>query len=346
MSTSRSGRHQGGTYAIGTLALQHGSTRLHDVQIAYATHGQLNDDGSNAILVTHGYTSSHHMLAHGEGVAEGSWGGLMGPGRPLDTDRFFIVCSNMLGSSYGSTGPASIDARTGKRYGPDFPRIGVADIVQAQRRLLNRLGVMHLRAVVGPSYGGFQALQWALDHPEMVETIGVILSGPYLPEHEQMHMGGLLAMFEADPAWDGGRYTHPAALQNTLTRLRRDNLRAHGTLAVLAAQGVAPHDRMPELERQARSWAARFDAHSLRVLLQAGLDFDVRPRLHEIQCPVLHVISTTDTLFPPGGACALTGVRDLHYAELDTPFCHQASGAAHEVWAPLLQGLLSRTKAR
>lgn len=336
--------HHDGICSIGTLALQCGAALPH-VQIAYATYGRLAEDGRNAILVTHGYTSSHRMLAHGEGVAEGSWAGLIGPGKPLDTARYFIVCANMLGSAYGSTGPASIDVRTAMPFGPDFPRIALADIVQTQKRLLDRLGVRHLHAVVGPSYGGFQALQWALDYPAMVGAIGVVLSGPFLPSHEQMDMGRLQSALAADPAWNGGRYTPPTALQDTLTRLRRENLMAHGTLAVLASQGFAEHERIQELERQARGWAAQFDAHALRVLLQAGLDFDVRGRLHEIRCPVLHVISTSDTLFPPRGVSSLTGVPDLHYTELVTPFGHQASGIAHTGWAASLDKLLARSSS-
>ena len=102
---------------------------LPDVQLAYATYGQLSARGDNAILVTHGYTASHALLAHGSGVAEGSWAPLIGPRRPLDPERFFIVCPNMLGSCYGSTGPASIDPATGRLYGGQFPDISFGDIV-------------------------------------------------------------------------------------------------------------------------------------------------------------------------------------------------------------------------
>ncbi|MEY2684137.1 MAG: Homoserine O-acetyltransferase, partial [Pseudomonadota bacterium] len=170
--------------SVGPLCLTSGAV-LPDVTVAFASYGRLDPDGRNAILVTHGYTASHHMLAHGDGVAEGSWAPLIGPGKPLDTDRYLVVCSNMLGSSYGTTGPASTDPLTGRPYGLSFPEIDFADIVEVQRRLLVHLGVKHLRAVVGPSYGGFQALQWALDHPSWVDAIGVVLSGPYFPRTEQ-----------------------------------------------------------------------------------------------------------------------------------------------------------------
>lgn len=331
--------HREGIVSLGAVLLNCGAT-LPEVRVAYCTYGTLDPSGCNTILVTHGYTASHHMLAHGAGVAEGSWAGLIGPGKPLDTRRWFIVCSNMLGSSYGSTGPASIDPRTGHPYGPDFPQIGFTDIVQVQKRLLERLGVCHLHAVVGPSYGGFQALQWGLDHPQWVERLGIVLSAAHLPAHEQMDVDQLSDVLRRDPGWRGGRYADPAALHGTLFTLRRENLMAHGTLEVLAAQGLAPQERMAELERQAWGWARQFDANSMLCLLKAGRAFDVRPRLHELRGKVLQVLCTTDTLFPPGHGCALTQVPQLRYAELDSPFGHQASGAAHAQWAPLLRELL------
>jgi len=145
------------TLCIGDLRLASGEV-LPDVQIAYVAHGTLAPDGANAVLVTHGYTSGPSMLSPGHHTAEGSWAPLLGPGRPLATEPLFVVCSNMLGSAFGSTGPAAVNPATGRPWGPDFPRIELADIVAAQHGLLRALGVTHLRAVVGPSYGGFQAL--------------------------------------------------------------------------------------------------------------------------------------------------------------------------------------------
>ena len=147
---------------IGDLPLRSGGT-LRAAELAYVTYGALAPDGRNAVLMTHGYTSSH-LFADG-GTAEGDWSTLVGPGRPIDTDRLYVVSSNMLGSSFGSTAPRSTNPATGRPYGPDFPRLTVADIVAAQRRLLDQLGVKHLVAVVGPSYGGAQAFTWAPNTP-------------------------------------------------------------------------------------------------------------------------------------------------------------------------------------
>ena len=121
---------------IGDLKLRLGGT-LRGAQLAYITRGRLAADGRNAVLLTHGYTSSHSFIEGGSGASEGGWAGLVGPGLAIDTDRWFVVSSNMLGPSFGSTAPRSTDPATGRPYGPDFPPITLTDIVAAQRRLLD-----------------------------------------------------------------------------------------------------------------------------------------------------------------------------------------------------------------
>src|SRR3978361_1427999 len=134
------------SFSFHPLPLLQGGT-LPEVTLAYVTRGRLAPDGRNAILVTHGYTSGPRMIEPGIASSEGAWSTLVGPGAPIDTDRYYVVCSNMLGSTYGSTNAASADPRTGKPYGSKFPKITVTDIVSAQKQLLEHLGVTHLRAV-------------------------------------------------------------------------------------------------------------------------------------------------------------------------------------------------------
>lgn len=330
--------------ALGPLVLQSGAA-LAAVDVAYAAYGHLDADGRNAILVTHGYTASHRMLAHGDGVAEGSWAPLIGPGRVLDTDRYFIVCANMLGSCYGTTGPVSTDPQTGEPYGADFPDITLADIVEVQRRLLDGLGVRHLRAVVGPSYGGFQALQWALDHPQRVDAIAAVVSAPFLPASPHMDLALLSEALAADPGWNGGRYHAGGGVSQTLYRLRLATLETYGMDAVLQAEGLGAPQRREKMDAMARAWSREFDAHSLVVLLKAALAFDARPRLHGLSARVLHVVASSDLLFPPdavGDALAPPrGPYAATYLPMQTPFGHQASGPAHALWGSALKDLLS-----
>jgi len=154
-------------FAISNFRLRNGAV-MPAVELAYETYGRLAADGRNALLITHGYTSSHHAAGRNpaNGNLTGWWDSLIGPGKAIDTDKLFVVSSNMLGSSFGSTNGASINPHTGEPYGPDFPAITVHDIVAAEKALLEALGVEHLVAVAGPSYGGYQAFQWAVTYPD------------------------------------------------------------------------------------------------------------------------------------------------------------------------------------
>lgn len=337
------------TIDLGPLRLTSGR-ELPELTVAFASYGRLAPDGRNAILATHGYTASHQMLAHGAGVAEGSWAPLIGPGRPLDTDRYFIVCPNMLGSSYGTTGPGSTNPATGDPYGAGFPEITLTDIVEVQFRLLRHLGVHHLRAVVGPSFGGFQALQWALDHPDWVDAIGVIVSAPYLPRSEHTSLEALLSDLAADPHWNGGRFGSAGAMAGTLERMRISTMQTYGMEAVLSARGLGAEERARRMQAMAAAWAREFHPHSLIVLLKAALAFDVRDRLADIRADVLYVVADTDVLFPPDpavqAAMARTrGRRPMRYVQMRTDFGHTASGAAHALWSDALAELLAGPSA-
>src|SRR6201996_861253 len=263
-------------------------TTLPEVTLAYVTRGRLAPDGRNAILVTHGYTSSPEMIAPGAGSSEGAWSSLVGPGAPIDTDRYFVVCSNMLGSSYGSTNAASTDPRTGRPYGSRFPTITVADIVTAQKRLLAHLGVTHLRAVVGPSYGGFQAFQWAVTFPDFMDGIVPVVTSPLPPNSDRV--GTLSAWFEKDPNWNGGDYYETGGVHGTLTALRVDTLTRYGLLASLSERLTAPGAAEAELRRIASGWADVFDANSLFVLGAAMSSYDVAKDYGRIKVPVLYVL--------------------------------------------------------
>jgi homoserine O-acetyltransferase len=151
------------------LALQSGAT-LAPVEVAFETYGKLDDDGANAVFVCHALSGDAHAAGHhGDPARRGWWDNLIGPGRPLDTDRYFVVCPNLLGGCAGTTGPSSVDPRTGRAYGLRFPLLSVRDLVAVHRALLVHLGIKRLHAGVGGSLGGMQVLQWALDHPGEIE---------------------------------------------------------------------------------------------------------------------------------------------------------------------------------
>ncbi len=335
------------SFTFSDFHLQSGDV-LPEVTLAYVTRGRLAPHGGNAILVTHGYTSGPRMIEPGVASSEGAWSTLVGPGAPLDTERYFTVCSNMLGSSYGSTNAASIDPRTGRRYGSRFPRITVADIVTAQKRLLDHLGVTHLRAVVGPSYGGFQAFQWAVTFPDFMDGVVPVVTSPLPPASDRE--AGLLQWFEPDPNWHGGDYYDRGGVHETLTALRVDTLRRYGLADSLAEQFPDPVAREQELRRIASAWAGVFDANSLFILGRAMETYDITQHYHRIKVPVLYVLSRTDALFPPtlapGVMAALRAAGvDAAYVEIDSEHGHLASGADAGKWAPALRDFIARLEA-
>jgi homoserine O-acetyltransferase len=321
---------------------------LPEATIAYVSRGILAPDGRNAILVTHGYTSGPNMIRPGVASSEGAWSSLVGPAAPIDTDRYFVICSNMLGSSYGSTNAASIDPRTGKPYGSRFPILSVADIVAAQRAMLDRLGVTHLRAVVGPSYGGYQAFQWAVSYPDFMDGIAPVVTSPLPPQSDRTE--GLRAWFEPDPAWNGGDYYDRGDVKATLTDLRVDTLSRYGLGESLAARFPDPQVAAAELRRIAAAWAQGFDANSLFILGRAMEGYDITKDYGKIRLPVLYVLSRTDALFPPSLALGVmaelrsAGV-DASYFEIDSEHGHLASGADADKWAPVLRAFIQRLEA-
>ncbi|MEO0587782.1 MAG: alpha/beta fold hydrolase, partial [Planctomycetota bacterium] len=163
----------------GPLELSLGG-RLEGVRVAYETWGTLNAAGDNAILVGHALTGDSHCARHDADDTPGWWDAVIGPGKAIDTDRYFVVCSNVLGSCYGTTGPGSPNPATGEPYGRDFPLVVLDDMVDVQARLITHLGIDRLFAVVGGSLGGHQAMTWATRYPERVVSCAAIATSPQL----------------------------------------------------------------------------------------------------------------------------------------------------------------------
>jgi len=320
--------------------LENGQT-LPVLELAYETYGRLNAKADNAVLVVHGYTSSHHAAGknapgkQGRGVTEGVAGwfdALIGPGKAVDTDRHFVISVNALGSAHGSSGPNSIDPRTKKPYGPTFPEITMRDMVASQKLLVDSLGLASLVAVVGPSMGGFQSFQWAASYPGFMKGIAASVTAPRAPNR----LGGLEALqkrLASDANWNGGWYYENGGIPGTLEQIRYDTLLSYG--ATEADAKIA-----------ARSWAQIYDGHSLVALRRAIDGFDITHQYDRLkQAKVLYVNSKTDKLFDialcPGYVSDMrkAGV-DLTYVEMPSDKGHMASHADAAMWAPILAAFI------
>ncbi|PYN82968.1 MAG: hypothetical protein DMD96_04245 [Candidatus Rokuibacteriota bacterium] len=334
------------TFTVASFKLESGQV-LPDLTLAYETYGRLAPDGRNVILVTHGFTSNHHAAGTYTAAdpSAGWWDGLIGPGKAIDTDRYFVVSSNMLGSSFGSTAPASKNPTTGKPYGPDFPTITLSDIVGAQKLLLDGLGVRHLVAVTGPSYGGFQTFQWAVTYPTFMSGIVPVVSA-LRGSGRNDAVKTLRDRFATDANWNGGWHYERGGIYPTLLQLRIETLERYGQNEVLARTIADPAQRAERIKQLAEGWARRFDPNSMITLLKAAVKYDVERDLGRVRAKALYVLSRTDKLFPSSIAPAVmdkltrAGV-DAKYFEIDTELGHLASGPEWAKWAPTLKEFIA-----
>jgi homoserine O-acetyltransferase/O-succinyltransferase len=328
---------------IGALDLELGG-RIEAVTVAYRTWGRLNAAGDNAILVLHALTGD--SLAAGPG---GWWDPLIGPGRALDTDQAFVICANILGGCQGTTGPASNDPLTGRPYGMRFPLITIGDIVNSQRALMERLGVRKLVAI-GGSIGGFQALEWATRHPELVSgVVPVAATGTLDAQGVAMNEIGRRAIM-ADPDWRGGSYAAEgvfpsrglaiARMVGMVTYHSKESMdlrfgRNPATRPVLYPSFGPTFDVEGYLHYHGDALTKRFDANSYLYLTRAmdlydvGRDGGEGEWLRRIEAPVSLVGIRSDWLFPPGPIRAFGDrlrelAKDVEYYELDSPHGHDA----------------------
>ena len=254
------------------------------VSIAYRTLGTLAANRDNVVLITHGNTSGPQMIEPGGMTGEGSWNALVGPGKAVDTNRYFAICPNMLGSSYGSTNAASINHATGQPYGARFPDITVADIVATQRALLDHLGIERLVAIIGPSYGGFQAFQWAVDYPLAMKGIAAVVTTPALaPERSDANVERLLATLSQHPNWNGGDYYDRGGVLESMVQIRIATLKTYGIETRLRDTLSDPEAIEAAIRDEATRWAEGFDANSLLILAKALRGFDITARFEKIR---------------------------------------------------------------
>lgn len=291
-------------------------------QVAYTTHGSLDEDASNAILICHALTGDQHVIGkHPVTGKPGWWETLVGPGKPIDTQRYFVICANVLGGCMGSTGPGSTDARTGDVYGLSFPLVTIADMVDAQKRLIDHLGITRLHAVIGGSMGGMQVLQWAARYPQAVAgAVPIATAARHSSQNIAFHEVGRQAVM-ADPDWHGGLYeqhnTRPtkglavARMGAHITYMSDDALQGKFGRALQGRQGLsfgfdADFQIESYLRHQGMTFVDRFDANAYLYLTRAMDYFDlaadhggVLARAFEGSQTRFCVISfTSDWLFP------------------------------------------------
>ncbi len=341
------------------LVLQSGAS-VRDYTLAYETYGTLNANRSNAVLVCHALNASHHVAGvyEGQDKSEGWWDNMIGPGKPLDTNHFFVIGVNNLGSCFGSTGPMHNHPDTGKVYGADFPVVTVEDWVNAQALLLDRLGITQLAAVMGGSLGGMQALSWTLQYPERVQHAVVVASAPNLTAENIAFNEVARRAIVTDPDFHGGHfYEHGVVPQRGLriarmvghiTYLSDDvmNEKFGRELREAVVDSVTGYRYSTQdiefqiesyLRYQGDKFSEYFDANTYLLITRALDYFDparqfggnLSNAFARTKAKFLLVSFTTDWRFSPSRSremvqALLDNQRDVSYAEIDAPHGHDA----------------------
>jgi homoserine O-acetyltransferase len=330
-----------------------GGGSLAAVDIAYETYGAPDPDGANAILVCHALTGDQHVASvHPRTGKPGWWSRMVGPGRPIDPDRHFVICANVLGSCMGSTGPGSLDPATGRPLAMRFPVITVGDMVRAQARLLDHLGVARLRAAVGGSMGGMQVLQWAASFPDRLRSAVVIASASrHSAQNIAFHEVGRQAIM-ADPDWQGGDYYGTG--RSPTAGLAVARMAAH--ITYLSEEGLtgkfgrrlqdrgsvgfgfdADFQVESYLRHQGISFVDRFDANSYLYITRAMDYYDLAAQGNGLLARAFAGTATrfclvsfdTDWLYPTAESRLIVHAlnaagAEASFVELSSPYGHDA----------------------
>ena len=348
--------HQHVLFADG-MALDCGAS-LPELAVAYRTYGALNAERSNAVLVCHALTGDQYVAEpHPITGKDGWWDAVVGPGRPIDTGRYFVICANVLGGCMGSTGPRSLRDAAGARWGTDFPPVTIRDMVRAQKRLIDHLGISRLFAVIGGSMGGMQALQWAADYPDAVFAALPIATAAYhSAQNIAFHEVGRQAIF-ADPDWQSGRYWQTdriparglavARMCAHITYLSEEALarkfgRRLQDAPKSAGEAISLFGDMFEVEsylhHQGSTFVRRFDANSYLTITRA-MDYfdlaadhggDLATAFRGTATRFLLVSFTSDWLFPTAESRAIA--RALNRAGANVSFVEIPSDKGHDAF--------------
>lgn len=366
------------TYAIGEVSLAGGRTLSH-VTVAYETFGTLSEQGDNAVLVCHALSGDAHVAAGVDDLGAlrpGWWDVLVGPGKAIDTDRYFVVCANVLGGCSGTTGPGSLDPETGQQFGLRFPLVTIEDMVDVQASLIDALGIDRLCAVVGGSMGGMQALAWALRYPDRVAGVVPIATtwrlGAQAIAFNEVGRTAILG----DPAFNNGDYYESgqphhglgiARMVGHITYLSDESMRAKFGRRLRARDDhafefVTEFEVESYLAHQGRKFVERFDANTYLYMTKAmdyfdlcGGNADLKRAFSDSPVRYLLMSFSSDWLFPTYQVReivdALQSVgADVTFAEIESPYGHDAfllePEAQGDLIAPFLGSLLDRSGDR
>jgi homoserine O-acetyltransferase len=351
------------------LELESGAT-LAPVEVAYETYGTLDENAANAVFVCHALSGDAHAAGHhGDPSVRGWWDTIIGPGRPLDTDRFYVICPNLLGGCAGTTGPSSIDPRSGRAYGLRFPLFSVRDLVAVHRALLTHLGIARLHAAVGGSLGGMQALQWALDFPDEVERAVLVCVSARLNAQNIALTAVARAAIISDPNFQNGDYLngprrpdaglslarklgHVTYLSVESMRRKFDRARRGGPeqRMTLASDFEVEH----YLDHQGEIFVERFDALSYIYLTRAMDYFDPFAQaeldLARVRTRFLAISFDSDWRFGSEHSryirdALLAGGVDARHVELSSPWGHDSFLLAGEEYHRVVAHALDESVA-
>ena len=336
------------------LPLQGGGS-LRDYQLSYETYGSLNAERSNAVLICHALNASHHVAGTyaGQAKSEGWWDNMIGPGKPVDTNRFFVIGVNNLGSCFGSTGPMHTNPDTGRIYGADFPVVTVEDWVEAQARLVEALGITQLAAVMGGSLGGMQALSWSLQYPERLRHAVVIASAPNLNAENIAFNEVARRAIITDPDFHQGHFYehgvvpkrglriarmlgHITYLSDDVMNTKFGRMLQDGDVLKYSTQEIE-FQIESYLRHQGDKFSEYFDANTYLLITRAldyfdpakAFDHNLTAALARAKAQFLLVSFTTDWRFAPARSremvqSLVANQRAVSYAEIDAPHGHDA----------------------
>jgi homoserine O-acetyltransferase len=354
------------------LPLESGRLLGSPLTLAYETYGHLNPDRSNAILVTHAWTGDAHAAGRHtpDDRKPGWWDDMIGPGKVLDTERYFVICSNVIGSCGGSTGPTSTNPRTGRPYRLSFPVIMVRDMVRAQKLLIDHLGLDSLLTVIGGSMGAMQALEWGILYPGTVRSIIPIAgTGQTSPMAIALNALARQAIFN-DPLWKKGNYKpeHPPAEGLALGRaVGHISFLSNTSMDLKFGRRFSARDGMFDffgqfeveryLEYNGRNFIDRFDTNAFLYLAKALDLYDVawnfanrEEALSCIDCPSLWFAFSSDWLYPPNQSEAVVALlkklgKSVEYHLIDSDYGHDSFLIEPEKFTPLISTFLNKLAA-